>query len=100
MLVLGLAEGLTSIKRMPWNTFGHCRAEMTPQSGLGYSLLCGRYSLTVICPLFEFLMTFPPLLSSPHIRLRHTPHCPALLEDNAAALCSVSPLGYANDAVG
>lgn len=100
VLVLGLGEGLTSIKRMPQNTFGYCRAEMTPQSGLGYPLPCARSSLTVTCPLLEFLMAFPPPSLLSHICLRHTPHCPALLEDNAAALCSVSPLGYANDPVG
>lgn len=31
MLLFGLGVGLTGMKRMPWNTFGHGRAEMAPQ---------------------------------------------------------------------
>lgn len=53
ILVLGLSEGLTSIKRMPWNTFGRCRAEMTPQSGLG--ILC--------CVVDSASLLFAPYLS-------------------------------------
>lgn len=75
---------------MPKNMFGHCRAEMAPQSGFGCSLPCPRSSLAVTCPLLEFLIP-PPTSVSPRICLRHTPHCLAVLGPQGAYTALLHP---------